>query len=248
MTITIIGTGTMGTLIKDALLKKNIFTNNNLKFIGRTNPTPKSDIYLFAVKPQDFPEAAKRLKGVKGKLIISIMAGVPTTKINKLIPGNKIVGSMPNLGIKTYESMTTWMCARHPRMSLSPKEKTLIKKIFSSFGKEFEVSSDDMIFKATALAGSGPGFLYLIADNLTKTAKKFGFKNDEAETLVKQMFIGAVKTWEASTATAKEMQEKVTSKKGTTLAGLNSFKKSRLPQILEKGLKASYKRAKELAK
>lgn len=244
MTITIIGTGTMGGLIKDALLKKHIFSNNNLKFIGRTDPTPKSDIYLFAVKPQDFPEAAKRLEGVKGKLIISIMAGVPTTKINKLIPGNKIVGSMPNLGMKTFESMTTW----YAKSKLSPQQKALIKKIFSSFGKEFEVSSDDMIFKATALAGSGPGFLYFIADNFTKTAKKIGFKDKEAETLIKQMFLGAVKTWEASISTAKEMQEKVTSKKGTTLAGLNSFKKSRLPQILEKGLKASYERAKELSK
>jgi pyrroline-5-carboxylate reductase len=141
---------------------------------------------------------------------------------------------MPNLGIKTFESMTTW----HAKGGLSPHQKTLIKKIFSSFGKEFEVNSDDMIFKATALAGSGPGFLYMIADNFTKTAKKFGFKNDEAETLIKQMFIGAVKTWEASNSTAQEMQEKVTSKKGTTLAGINSFKKSHLPQILEKGLKA----------
>lgn len=244
MKLAIIGTGTMGTLIKDALLKKNIFAKKDLNFIGRNDETSNADLYLFAVKPQDFPEAAKRLKGTKGKILISIMAGVPTSKINKLIPGNKIVRTMPNLGAAALASMTTWMT----KGNFSPKEKLLIKKILTSFGEELEVKNDDMIDKALALASSSPGFLYFIADIFTKQALKFGFKDEQAKKIIKQTFLGTVKSWERADLTAKEMQEKVTSKKGTTLAGINSFKKNKLQKVLEKGLIASYKRAKELSK
>jgi len=244
MKLAIIGTGIMGTLIKDALLKKKLFSAKDLNFVGRDDKTPDTDLYLFAVKPQDFQEASKRLKGKKNKIIISIMAGVPTAKISKFIPGNKVVRSIPNLGAKTSDSMTVWMT----KSNLKPKEKSLIKNIFQAIGVEIEVKSDDMVDKATPLAGSGPGFLYFIADQMVKTAKKFGFKEGDSEQMIKQMFIGTAKAWENSDLTAKEMQEKVTSKKGTTLAGIENFKKNKLPQVLEKGLKASYKRAKELSK
>jgi len=244
MKLTIIGTGIMGTFIKDALLKKHIFQKKDLFTVGHEDKkTPNADIYLFAVKPQDFLEASKRLKGVKGKILISIMAGIPTAKIAKLIPGNQIVRSMPNLGAKSCESITTWMTAGHP----SQKEKEIIRTIFSSFGEELEVKSDDMINKATALVGSGPGFVYFIADLLTKQAVKFRFSKNDSQKLIKQMFKGAVNTWITSGETAAELQKKVTSKKGTTEAGIKSFQKNKLPHILEKGILTSYNRAKELS-
>ena len=245
MKITIIGNGTMGGLIKDALLKKHVFAKANLFFIGRDDAkTPDANIYLFAVKPQDFIEASKRLKGVKGKILISIMAGVPTAKISKILPGNKVVRSMPNLGAKTFDSMTTWMA----KGNLTPMEKKMIKTILSSFGEELEVKNDDMIDKSTAISGSGPGFIYFIADSLTKQAVKFGFAKDDAQKLIKQMFTGTINTWNSSDATAAELQKKVTSKKGTTEAGINSFKKNKLPTVLSRGLNAAYKRAKQLSK
>jgi len=245
MKITIIGNGTMGGLIKNALLKKHIFAQKDLAFVGReTNETPKADIYLLAVKPQDFPEAAKRLKGIKGKILISIMAGIPTSKILKLIPGNKVVRSMPNLGAQSLSSMTTWRAAGQ----LTPHQKAIIKTILSSFGEELEVRNDDMIDKATALAGSGPGYIYFIADILTKQAVKFGFSADDSRKLIKQMMKGAMNTWNASDSTASELQKKVTSKKGTTEAGINSFKKNKLPIVISRGVLAAYKRSKQLSK
>ncbi|HPU95127.1 MAG TPA: pyrroline-5-carboxylate reductase [Candidatus Gracilibacteria bacterium] len=251
MKITIIGNGTMGGLIKDALLKKHVFAQKDLFFIGRDDATtPNADIYLIAVKPQDFSEAAKRLKGVKGKILISIMAGIPTSKIAKVLPGNKVVRSMPNLGAKSLSSMTTWMTkgGSSKKNNLYPAERKMIKSILSSFGEELEVKNDDMIDKATALAGSGPGFMYFIADALTKQGVKFGFSKDDSQKLIKQMFTGTINTWNSSTETAAELQKKVTSKKGTTEAGINSFKKNKLTSVLSRGLVAAYKRAKQLSK
>lgn len=251
MKITIIGNGIMGGLIKNALLNKHIFAQKDLAFVGReTDETPEADIYLLAVKPQDFPEAARRLKGIKGKILISIMAGTPISKISKLIPGNKVVRSMPNLGAKSLSSMTTWIAkgGSNKKNNLTLTEKKAVKIIFSSFGEELEVKNEDMIDKATALAGSGPGYIYFIADILTKQAVKFGFNTEDSQKLIKQMMKGAMNTWNASGSTASELQKKVTSKKGTTEAGINSFKKNKLSTVLSRGVLAAYKRSKQLSR
>lgn len=243
MNLTIIGNGVMGKIFAHAL-SKDKSSGFSATAIDREDKTPESDIYIFAVKPQDFTEAAKRLKGKKGKLIISIMAGIPTKTLKRTLPQNRIIRSIPNLGAKTNSSMTVWTADKNA----TPKDRKTAKKIFQAIGEEIEVKTDDMIDRATALSGSGPGFLYFIADQMVKTAKNFGFKEDAAQKLIRQTFLGAVKAWESSNLKTKEMQDKVTSKKGTTLAGIENFKKNKLPKILEKGLKASYKRAKELAR
>lgn len=244
MKITIIGNGVMGKIFEHAFSKGKMSRGYTAKAIDRKDPTPESDIYIFAVKPQDFIEAAKRLKGKKGKLIISIMAGIPIATLKKILAGNRVIRSIPNLGAKTNTSMTVWTADKNA----TSKDRKTAKKIFQAIGEEIEVKTDDMIDKATALSGSGPGFLYFIADQMIKTAKKFGFKEEDSQKLIRQTFLGSVKAWESSDLKAKEMQDKVTSKKGTTLAGIENFKKNKLPKILEKGLKASYKRAREFAK
>jgi len=241
MKLTIIGNGVMGSAFATSLKTTKGITAN---IIDKNNKTPEADIYLFAVKPQDFTEAALRLKGIKGKTIISIMAGVNIAKIKSLLPGNKIVRSTPNLGARVGESMTVWTT----KSRLTPKEKTPITKILKSVGVEIEVKNEDLIDAATAIAGSGPAYIYHMADTMIKAAQQYGFAQQDAETLVKQMLIGTSKTWESSKFTASELQEKVTSKKGTTDAGIKEMKKHKLAQALTKGVKAAYKRAKELSK
>ncbi|MBT4056391.1 NAD(P)-binding domain-containing protein, partial [Candidatus Peregrinibacteria bacterium] len=132
MKIAIIGGGVMG-----SIFAKNL----TAKVVDRNDKTPEADIYIMAIKPQDFPKAAKRLEDTKGKIIISIMAGVPIARIQKACPGNKIIRSMPNLGAKSAASMTIWKS----KGKLSPKEKSSIIKIFKAIGEELEVKSETLV-------------------------------------------------------------------------------------------------------
>ncbi len=234
----------MGTIFQNALSQKEIFNKTDIFLVDRTDQTKLGDIILFAVKPQDFPEAAKRLKGIKNKLIISIMAGVTIAKIKRIAPGNRVVRSMPNLGAKNFLSMTVWKGEK----SVTSKEKATIKKIFSSIGEEIEVKSEELIDSATAISGSGPGYIYFIAGAMTKSAQKLGFTKAETKKMVKQTFIGAVDVWKSSDLPLEELEKKVTSRKGTTEAGIKEFKKNSLGKIIEKGMVKARKRAKELSK
>lgn len=247
MKITVIGAGTMGTIFQKALIEKKIFAEADVRMVDRSDEVADDhlgDVVLFAVKPQDFTEAAKRLKGAGNKLIISIMAGITIAKIKRLIPGSRVVRSMPNLGALNFESMTVWKGDKN----LSPKEKATIKKIFSSIGEEIEVKSEELIDSATAVSGSGPGYIYFIAGEMEKVAQKLGFKKVEAEKMVKQTFIGAVDAWKSSNLQVDVLEKKVTSPKGTTKAGIKEFKKNHLGKVIEKGMKSAQKRAKELSK
>ena len=244
MKITIIGGGTMGTIFKDALLKQKVFKKNDLTIVDKGDQTAPADVYLFAVKPQDFSKAAKRLKGTKNKLIISIMAGVTIAKMAKFLPGNKIIRSMPNLGAQASQSMTVWQS----KNKLSPKEHAMIKKIFTSIGEEIEVKKEDLIDAATAVAGSGPGYIYFFADQMAKTAHQLGFSVKDATKLAKQTFKGSVQVWLESDSQASDLQKRVTSRKGTTEAGIQTLKKNKFANTLTKGIKAAYKQAKKLSK
>lgn len=237
----------MGSIFQNALNQKKIFNGTDVLMVDKTDKIadkPLGDIVLFAVKPQDFPKAAKRLKGVKNKLIISIMAGVTIAKIKRLTPGNRVIRSMPNLGAQNFASMTVWKADK----TLSPKEKGIIKKIFSSIGEEIEVNKEELIDSATAVSGSGPGYIYFIAGEMMKAAQKLGFKKIEAEKMVKQTFIGAVDIWKSSNLPVDVLEAKVKSPKGTTEAGIKEFKKNRLGKVIEKGIAKAHRRAKELSK
>jgi pyrroline-5-carboxylate reductase len=239
MKITIIGAGTMGKIFKKSLPKGKV------TIIDKADKTPDSDVYIFAVKPQDFKKAAERLKGVKGKILISIMAGVPISTITKELPGNKIIRSMPNLGSRTGDGMTVWKS----KGKFTPAQSKLIKNIFSSIGAELEVKKEDLLDVAVAVAGSGPGYIYHIAASMTKTANQLGFSKKDAELLVKQTLKGSSEVWLAAKETsAEELEKQVTSKKGTTDAAIKTFKKHKLSQTISKGIKAAYARAKELSK
>ena len=235
----------MGKIFEKSLIKGKVFQKPQIKTIDKQNKTPESDIYLFAVKPQDFKKAAQRLAGAKGKIIISIMAGVTSDTIAKELPGNKIIRSMPNLGSRTGDGMTVWK----PKGKLTPAQSKLIKKIFGSIGQELEVKKEDLLDVAVAVAGSGPGYIYHIAASMVKTANQLGFSKKDSELLVKQTLKGASTVWSAAKETsAEELEAQVTSKKGTTDAAIKTFKKHKLGQTISKGIKAAYARAKELSK
>jgi len=234
----------MGGIFQNALLGNKVFGKSDLFTVDKNDEMKEAGIYLFAVKPQDFEKAAKGLKGIKGKMIISIMAGVTLRKMENLFPGNTLVRSMPNLGAQTGSSMTVWKA----KNKLSPKDKQIIKKILSSIGEEMEVKKEDLIDVATAVAGSGPGYLYFIANEMIKDTEKLGFHRAEAEKIVRQTFKGATDVWRDTGLPVEILQAKVTSKKGTTEAGIKKLKENKMSGTIKKCISAAYKRAKELSK
>ena len=205
-----------------------------------------AEVVILAVKPQHSREAMERMADVlsPGTLVISIMAGVSLKTLQTTLKHKRVIRSMPNTPAQLQEGMTVWMATGQ----VSRAQKKLAQSIFSSFGQQLEVTKEELIDAATAVSGSGPAYLFAFAEYLIDAACKLGFSKEQATLLVEQTVRGAALLLDQSDDDASTLRERVTSKKGTTEAALNVFRRERLSQRISRGLTAAYKRAKELSK
>jgi pyrroline-5-carboxylate reductase len=205
-----------------------------------------ADVVILAVKPQDFPEMLVELARVplRGKLIISIAAGITTRYIERsLRQPVRVVRVMPNLPALIGEGMTA--LARGDRATA--RDLTLAKEVFEAIGTTLIVK-EQMLDAVTAVSGSGPAYVFLFVECLIKAAQKFGFSNEEAKELVYQTLLGSAHLLEQSAESADDLRIKVTSKGGTTQAATNIFMQRGIFRLYEEALKAAKVRARQLSK
>lgn len=195
------------------------------------------DIVVVAVKPQDVMELP-----IPQALVISVMAGVSTTRLQQLFSTPRVVRIMPNTPAKIGLGMNVWTGTS----TLTALDKTLVQDWLKLLGQELYVNNDDWIDKATAVSGSGPAYLFLFAEQLMNAAKALGFTDDQARLLVSQTLVGASQLLSQNNENVVELRHKVTSKGGTTAAAINSLPQEELQKIWTTAMLAAYNRAKEL--
>jgi len=239
--VTIIGFGTMGKAIAQALKKNDSRIKiSTVDLKDSMESVQKADYVVLAVKPQEAKEVIEEMRktGLNKKAIVfSIMAGVSLKKITTLSGHKKIVRLMPNLAL----SIAGWKAT-----GLTLAEKQKAQKFLNKLTENFEVKKEEALDKITALSGSGPAYFFLLAQAIEETAKKLGFSKEEAKKLT-------ARTFSASFSLAKDSDyanliKKVTSKGGTTEVALKVFKQKKFAKIVEKAIFAAYKRAKELSR
>jgi len=251
-TITFIGNGTMALSIAQGLKHKY-----NIEVVGRNTdhldafeaaldkkvekfPLEEFDIsdktVLLCVKPTNLEAVAKQLKG-KAKLLISVLAGVPVEKIKKKIKSKGIVRAMPNLAASVGASMTT--------LTGDAEHKEEAEVLMRGAGDVLWLESEKEIDIATALAGSGPAYLALIAEALTDGAVNQGLKRDDAMKVMRGLFTGfGALIQEFHPALLKDG---VMSPAGTTAAGYNALEKGKVRASCMDAVEKAYKKAVELS-
>ena len=196
-TITFIGNGNMGLSIAKGLKGKY-----NIEVVGRNmdnlnhfeaqfgkkiekhlikNFDMTDKTIVLCVKPANVDEVSKQLHG-KASLLISVLAGTPVAKLKKAFKPKAVVRSMPNLAASVGASMTT--------LTGDKKGKEEALSILSAIGETLWLSSEKEIDIATALAGSGPAYLALIAEALADGAVKQGLKREDAMAIMRGLFGG----------------------------------------------------------
>ena len=265
MRLVIIGGGNMGGAILIALTKikkilpKNILLieNNEEKRINLTKKTgclsqkeidqSISDygLLLIAVKPQGANSIFEVLEKfvLPEQLIISVMAGISLKTLSSKLRHKKLVRAMPNIPAMIAEGMTVFFASE----KVKKKECKWIKLIFSSCGHCIEVESEDAIDAATAISGSGPGYIYFFAEQMTSSAKLLGFSEKDSIKLVQKTLLGSILLWEKQSFSIESLKQKVCSPNGTTLAAINHFESKKINNSIKKGIEKAYLRAKELS-
>ena len=146
---------------------------------------------------------------------------------------------MPNIPTLISEGMSIFFAS----VDVTRKERNLIKNLFEACGTCIEAKNENFIDAATAISGSGPGFVYNIIDAMEKAAIDLGFKKKIAKILVTQTFKGSIDLLLKKNLSANELVATVATKGGTTEAGLKIMNKNKVHNIFSKATKASYKKA-----
>lgn len=199
---------------------------------------------MLAVKPQVFPAVAQSLGRLqRATVVISIMAGVESATIRAALGEQaRVVRVMPNTPCQVKAGIAAISLGDGAQRG----DDVLALRLFESLGRCIRVEESHMD-AVTALSGSGPAYVFLLAEAMEQAGQQIGLPNAEARLLAEQTLIGAAKLLEASGRSASELRQAVTSPGGTTAAAVEVMFERELPQIVAEAMLAARDRGRELA-
>lgn len=213
---------------------------------GPETLAPQSfDLCIIAIKPQliddVLPAYADRLK--PGGAVASIAAGASAARLAALFETGSVVRIMPNMPSAIGKGVSGLFATSETPADIRNRIETLMR----AAGLTVWVDTEDQLDRVTAVAGSGPGYVFELARVYVEAAKALGFADEDARKLVLGTMVGAVEMALQSNGGLAELRNAVTSRKGTTEAGLNALTRDGLlEQLFKDATAAAYARAVEL--
>lgn len=203
-------------------------------------------VILLAVKPQDLSAVLAEVKPhISAKtIVLSIAAGVPIKKIASVLGKRKIVRAMPNMPAQIGMGITGWSA----NSQVTAADKKLVARLLEAMGHALYFADEAKLNAVTAISGSGPAYVFYFMEAFYESARRLGFKNDEAAQLVLGTFLGAGMLVNDLQKSPAELRAQVTSKKGTTEQAIMVFNKKKLKKIVDEAVKAALKRAQQLSR
>jgi len=179
-----------------------------------------AETVVLAVKPYQMADVLAALAGVlsDGTLVVSIAAGVSLTRLETALPGAPVVRVMPN----TPALVGKGMAGIVPGASAAPEQVQRVTALMDVVGSSL-VTDEAHLDALTALSGSGPAYLFYIAEAMIEAGVHQGLTRAEATVLVNQTFVGSAAMLADSGRSATVLREMVTSPRGTTAAALRAL-------------------------
>jgi len=202
---------------------------------------------VVAVKPQIAPEAVPPLAGNvgKGTLVVSIMAGRTLGFLKeRLPPGTAIVRAMPNTPAAVGRGITVACANAH----VNARQRKLATNLLAAIGKVEWVDDEGLIDAVTALSGSGPAYVFLLAEAMAKAGVAAGLPEPLALRLARETVTGSGELLHRSDLDAATLRQNVTSPGGTTAAALAVLMGPKgFDALLTEAIAAATRRSRELA-
>ncbi|MFM9936333.1 MAG: pyrroline-5-carboxylate reductase [Novosphingobium sp.] len=203
-----------------------------------------ADFVLLGFKPQQLNESAVAVRPHvgKGTLLLSILAGTECATLRGLFPeAAAIVRVMPNLAAALGKSPIALFG------DATGSARTRIEALMAPLGPAEWLADEEAMHLVTALAGSGPAFVYRFIDALAEAATALGFPRPQADRLALAMVEGAAALAAAAPDSPGELARRVASPGGTTEAGLRVLDdKRRLVALLTDTLRSARDRSVEM--
>ncbi|RIJ51891.1 pyrroline-5-carboxylate reductase [Clavibacter lycopersici] len=202
-------------------------------------------VVIVGVKPHMVPDLLREIAGDldAGAVVISVAAGVTIATFESLLPAHvSVLRSMPNTPSLVGRGVTGLAAGTRS----TAEDLALARAVFATVGDVVEVP-EERIDALSTISGSGPAYVFLLIEELTRTAVAKGFTPDEARVLVQGTFRGAVELLAASGDEPAELRRRVTSPKGTTERAVEVLQAADLSALFDRATDAALARARELA-
>ncbi len=200
-------------------------------------------VVVIAVKPRDVPTLLSQIGDAvtPDQTVVSLAAGVPTAVFAAALEGVPIVRAMPNTPAAVDEAMTAYSAGPHA----DEDSLKAAAAILGAVGDTIELS-EDLLDAVTAVSGTGPAYVFLLAEAMTEAAIREGLPHHAAERLVDQTLRGAGIILHGSEKSAFRLRGEVTSQGGTTAAAMHVLDEGGFRALMEDAIRAAAQRSRDL--
>jgi pyrroline-5-carboxylate reductase len=201
---------------------------------------------VVAVKPQIAPEVMPVLAPFVGATtaVVSIMAGRTLRFLEAALPGAALIRAMPNTPAAIGRGITVAVA----NARVSSEQRALVNTLLSTVGAVEWATDETLMDAVTALSGSGPAYVFLLAEAMARAGVAAGLPATLADTLARATVAGSGELLHRSPLAAATLRQHVTSPGGTTAAALDVLMgPDGLEVLLTKAIAAATKRSRDLA-
>jgi len=206
------------------------WTRDNQELVDR------SDVIIVSVRPQDWPAIEI---SASGKLVMSVMAGIPLNQLAARLKTDRVVRTLPNAAAEVRNSYTPWIGTR----GVTDDDRNVVRRILEACGAADEVKTEADIDYMTGLTGSGPAFPALLAAAMMDDAVGRGLSPDIARRSVSAVLVGTGKLLEARADCPKDIVETFVDYRGITAAAIEAMRAAGFEAAVADGLAAALQKS-----
>ena len=264
-TVTLVGAGNMGGAMLSGWLDNGLPSDNvqvidpmpnnavaakiaqgSVKLHASTGGVPESDVIIVAVKPQVMDAVVPTIAGIVGSssVVVSVAAGTKLQSISEPLGNPATVRTMPNTPSLVGRGMTV-AC---PNSKVTQPQRDQVDLLLRAIGRVEWVEDEKLIDAVTAVSGSGPAYIFHLAECMAAAGVKAGLPEELSMILARETVSGAGELLRQSKDTPDVLRKNVTSPGGTTAAALEVLMgEGGMPQLFERAIAAAKKRSEELS-
>lgn len=207
----------------------------------------RADLWVFAVKPQVMREVCNGLSALSQSLqplMVSIAAGITTAQMQHWLGGAPaIVRCMPNTPALLGAGITGLFANEH----VQGAGREHAERLLGSAGRTVWIDDEADMDAVTAVSGSGPAYVFLLAEAMEAASKAEGLPAMAARELVLQTILGAARMLTETDEAPAELRRRVTSPGGTTQAAIETFQAGGFEALVMQAIRAATERGRRLS-
>ena len=261
-TVSVLGAGAMGEIFASGLLRAGWHQSDLILAVRReerasdlhhatgiettttlSDAIPDRNVLLVSVKPKDVPVVLDEVGALisTDQTVLSVAAGVPIAAFEEALPGVPVVRAMPN----TPSAVDMGMSAFTVGSNVDAEHREVARQVLDSVGDTIELS-EDLLDAVTAVSGTGPAYVFLLAESLIEAAIREGLPHHAAERLVHQTLRGSGELLATSDKSAFRLRGEVTSPGGTTASAMHVLEEGGFRALIEDAVQAAATRSRDL--